>query len=157
MSAVFREMTCLRTNTAMFCSTAAPSIPAQFLFNPFLPSLTLTHCNRELTPSTMLSHCSASYKPRQIRAAFSRAHTLTPRLIWLLKHVMALNKHGAGKAQGYMGQRKMRGKSPFTIPLDLLRCATQFAHLSVYQRWIKSANSLTQHIIKTSCSRSGIF
>lgn len=46
VSAVFREMTCLRTNTAMFCSTAAPSIPAQFLFNPFLAFLTLTHSNR---------------------------------------------------------------------------------------------------------------
>lgn len=157
MSAVFREMTCLRTNTAMFCSTAAPSIPAQFLFNPFLPSLTLTHCNRELTPSTMLSHCSASHKPRQIRPAFSRANTLTPRLIWLLRHVMALNKHGAQKGVRLCGAEKDGAKSPFTIPLDLLQCATQFAHLSVYQRWIKSANSLTQHIIKTSCSRSGIF
>lgn len=151
-------MTCLRTNTAMFCSTAAPSIPAQFLFNPFLPSLTLTHCNRELTPSTILSHCSASHKPRQIRPAFfSQTNTLTPRLIWLLKHVMAPNKHGAGKALRLYGAEKDGAKSPFTIPLDLLQCATQFAHLSVYQRWIKSANSLTQHIIKTSCSRSGIF
>lgn len=112
MSAVFREMTCLRTNTAMFCSTAAPSIPAQFLFNPFLPSLTLTHCNRELTPSTILSHCSASYKARQIRPAFSRANTLTARLIWLLKHVMALNKHGAGEAKGYMGKREKEQKAP---------------------------------------------
>lgn len=151
-------MTCLRTNTAMFCSTAAPSIPAQFLFNPFLPSLTLTHCNRELTPSTILSHCSASHKPRQIRPAFSRANTLTPRLIWLLKHVMALNKHGAGKRRKVIwGRGRWERKSPSTIPLDLVQCATQFAHLSVYQRWIKSANSLTQHIIKTSCSRSGIF
>lgn len=143
MSAVFREMTCLRTNTAMFCSTAAPSIPAQFLLNPFLPSLTLTHCNRELTPSTTLSPCSAS-----TRAAFSQTNTLSPRLIWLLKVETALVKTRCRK--GYVGQRKT-----FTIPLDLLQCATQF--VSVYQRWIKSANSLTQHIIKTSCSRSGIF
>lgn len=49
------------------------------------------------------------------------------------------------------------GKKNFTIPFGLIQYATQFAHLSVYQRWIKSANSLTQHIIKTSCSRSGIF
>lgn len=125
VSAVFREMTCLRTNTAMFCSTAAPSIPAQFLFNPFLPSLTLTHCNRELTPSTMLSHCSASHKPRQIRPAFSRANTLTPRLIWLLNHVMALDERGAGKRRKVMWgrgrccctkkKRKKKAPSPFHL------------------------------------------
>lgn len=117
MSAVFREMTCLRTNTAMFCSTAAPSIPAQFLFNPFLPSLTLTHCNRELTPNTMLSHYSASYKPKQIRPDFSWVNTLTPRLIWLLKHVMALNKQGSGKGEGYKGKKEMKKKAPASFHL----------------------------------------
>lgn len=37
VSAVFREMTCLRTNTAMFCSSRALSIPSHSLLNPFLP------------------------------------------------------------------------------------------------------------------------
>lgn len=144
-------MTCLRTNTAMFCSTAAPSIPAQFLFNPFLPSLTLTHCNRELTPSTILSHCSGSSRARHIRTLFfpPQVNTLSACLIWTGKHIAAFKKHGENE-----GAKK---KKPTPFPLSLIQYATQFAHLSVYLRWIKSANSLTQHIIKTSCSRSGIF
>ncbi|KAK5914943.1 hypothetical protein CesoFtcFv8_000582 [Champsocephalus esox] len=98
-------MTCLRTNTAMFCSTAAPSIPAPFLLNPFLPSLTLTHCNRELTPSTALSQCSASTEP-----ALSQTNTLSPRLIWLLKVETALVRTRCRR--GYVGQRKTEHRKP---------------------------------------------
>lgn len=109
MSAVFREMTCLRTNTAMFCSTAAPSIPAQFLFNPFLPSLTLTHCNQELTHSTILSHCSGSFRARHIRPLFFQVNTLSACLIWTLKYMAAFKKHGEND-----GEKKK--KKLFTIP-----------------------------------------
>lgn len=63
----------------------------------------------------------------------------------------------AGRGEGGRRGGGRGGKRPFAIPLDLPQCATQFANLSVYQRRIKSANSLTQHIIKTSRSGSGIF
>lgn len=103
----------------LLCSAALlpPASPLNFcLTHSCLPSHWLT-ATESSHPAQCCHIIQPPYKPKQIRPDFSWVNTLTPRLIWLLKHVMALNKQGSEKGEGYKGKKEMTKKAPASFHL----------------------------------------